>query len=410
MIVQGQLTEQQINDIVSVHNKFRHNAGILYGPPPISPLNSIKWDVHMASKMQSFVSTCQLNSFPDPKYSNWGYTSFRIINSNFNPFNLLDRIFTTAASLYDWKTAGCINGSRCEMYPTLTWNASTAIGCGKAVCSGDKVWMVCAYNPIGGFVGVKPYTPKPNIITTTKPTPTVTPISSSPPTTPAPSISTNVATSSAVQNTTFPTTLDWRWKGAVTSIKNQGQCGGCWSFSSAATLESQYLIKNGKTAEQYDIDLSEQHFINCAANGCNGGNAVEAFKTLLSTGVMYEDAYTYKALTLECPTALVGPTFKWSGYKNIPANKDAFIAELQNGPIYVSIYTDSGFMRYSTGVYSCPVANNPNHAVTIIGYDLVQNYWIVKNSWGQGWGSSGLINLDMSACSIYRYRAFRPIL
>jgi cathepsin L len=205
------------------------------------------------------------------------------------------------------------------------------------------------------------------------------------------------------------TSIDWRQLGGVTSVKNQGSCGSCWAFSSVAAVESSYLIKNKVT-----LDLSEQQLVSCSniygTGGCNGGWPASALKYPLNYGITTEAAYPYVAKTGTCQTS--GGIYKISQVKTSAYDNCGGIrTQLQNGPVSVTLdASDWGY--YKSGVFKCNPQVSINHAVTLVGYDGNKN-WIIKNSWGTGWGASGYMTIKSGTtynCGICKYGSDAAIL
>jgi len=212
------------------------------------------------------------------------------------------------------------------------------------------------------------------------------------------------------QNVSVPSSVDWRTLGAVTGVKNQGNCGSCWSFCSTGALEGAHFIKTGSL-----VSLSEQNLIDCSSNnanctqcgitccnndGCNGGRSDWAMDYVISNGgIDTEASYPYTGTDGTCQYASSnrGATCK---VETTIAQGDEVALMTQvgsGGPVAVSISVDDAWANYQSGVFtddSCP--NDPDdldHCVLSVGYgtDNGEDYWIVKNSWGASWGASGYI-------------------
>jgi C1A family cysteine protease len=201
-------------------------------------------------------------------------------------------------------------------------------------------------------------------------------------------------------NYTLPIALDWRVasqnpKGivAVTGVKNQQQCGSCWSFSASGNVEGAVAISTGKL-----VSLSEQQLVDCSGSfgnqGCSGGNIDAAFEYIIQNGECSESEYPYKATDGTCKKCT--PVGKIDGYIDIP-DETSILPELQKGPVSIAVEADQTvFQFYSGGVLDDPSCGESlDHAVLVVGYgtDQGKDYWIVKNSWGSTWGEKGYIRI-----------------
>ncbi|CAD7089017.1 unnamed protein product [Hermetia illucens] len=199
----------------------------------------------------------------------------------------------------------------------------------------------------------------------------------------------------------LPTTVDWRSKGAVTPIKDQGHCGSCWAFSTTGALEGQHFRRTGVL-----VSLSEQNLVDCSSsygnNGCNGGLMDNAFKYIKDNGgIDTEKFYPYEGIDDSChfDKTQVGATDR--GFVDIPEGDEQKMKEALAtiGPVSVAIdASHESFQFYTEGVYYEPSCDSQqlDHGVLAVGYGTDQNgadYWLVKNSWGTTWGDQGYIKM-----------------
>ncbi|XP_020236366.1 senescence-specific cysteine protease SAG39 [Cajanus cajan] len=209
-----------------------------------------------------------------------------------------------------------------------------------------------------------------------------------------------------------PTTVDWRQKGAVTPIKDQGSCGCCWAFSAVAATEGIHGISTGKL-----ISLSEQELVDCDTkgmdHGCEGGYMDDAFEFIIQNhGLNTEASYPYKGVDGKCNAkeeAIHAATI--TGYEDVPTNNEKALQKaVANQPVSVAIdASGSGFQFYKSGVFTGSCGTELDHGVTAVGYGASEDgtkYWLVKNSWGTEWGEEGYIrmqrdvNSDEGLCGI----------
>jgi len=183
-----------------------------------------------------------------------------------------------------------------------------------------------------------------------------------------------------------PNDIDWRSKGAVTPVKNQGQCGSCWAFSATGAIEGWAVAKGGKSL----ISLSEQAFVDCTRavgnQGCNGGWPDKTINWAATHGVPTESSYPYTGRDGTCKSFT--PALKPGGV-GTGSGEATLAGQLGSLPVSVCVDASGGFQSYHSGVFSGPCGTQINHAILAVGYTA--SYWIVKNSWGTTWGSSGYI-------------------
>ncbi|XP_006660790.1 ervatamin-C-like [Oryza brachyantha] len=206
----------------------------------------------------------------------------------------------------------------------------------------------------------------------------------------------------------LPKSVDWRKKGAVVPVKNQGDCGSCWAFSAVAAIEGINQIKNGEL-----VSLSEQELVDCddEAVGCGGGYMSWAFEFVVGNrGLATEASYPYHAAGGACQAAKLNESaVSIAGYRNVtPSSEPDLLRAAAAQPVSVAV--DAGsfmFQLYGSGVYTGPCTAEVNHGVTVVGYGEAEptdaaggggaKYWIVKNSWGPEWGDAGYILMQRDA-------------
>lgn len=196
----------------------------------------------------------------------------------------------------------------------------------------------------------------------------------------------------------IPLELDWRTKGVIPPIRNQGSCGSCYSFGSIAALESRILIEKGGN----DLDLSEQEIVDCSIenNHCNGGMGSLVYEYIKKNGLVLEKEYPYTAIySGTCKRGTKKSFVRINGSKTVERyHEPSLVRALQDGPVDVAIdASQPTFQLYSQGIYYDKSCKNHfsalNHEMAAIGYGSNEqgDYWIVRNSWGPSWGMQGYI-------------------
>jgi len=188
--------------------------------------------------------------------------------------------------------------------------------------------------------------------------------------------------------------LDWLAKGAVTPVKDQGQCGSCWAFSATGAIGGAVQI-----ATKTLTSVSEQQLVDCAGSegnqGCNGGLMDYAFQYVIKNGgIASESAYPYTARDGQCKS--VASVSKISAFKDVPSKNEAELLKAVNlGPVSIAVEADkSVFQFYHDGVLDNKACGEQlDHGILITGYGTLngKDYWAIKNSWGAAWGKNGYI-------------------
>ncbi|CAH2071171.1 unnamed protein product [Thlaspi arvense] len=194
----------------------------------------------------------------------------------------------------------------------------------------------------------------------------------------------------------LPNSIDWRNEGAMTEVKDQGDCRSCWAFSTVGAVEGLNKIVTGEL-----VTLSEQILINCnkESNGCRGGKVETAFEFIVNNGLGTDNDYPYKAVNGVCDGRHKenNTNVVIDGYKNLPANDELALRKaVAHQPITAIIDSSSReFQLYESGVFDGTCGTNLNHGIVVVGYgtEKGRDYWIVRNSWGNTWGEAGYMKM-----------------
>ena len=201
-----------------------------------------------------------------------------------------------------------------------------------------------------------------------------------------------------------PVSIDWRTKGAVNPVRDQGQCGSCWAFSATGAIEGAWAISKGQL-----MDFSEQELVDCAtgfhygSHGCNGGQMDGAFKFVSENGQCAETSYPYTSgvskTSGNCQKC--SSVSKISSCSDVKANDQISLkGAVSQQPVAIALSADTKiFQSYSGGVITSSACyTSLNHGVVIVGYGTENgiNYWLVRNSWGASWGLDGYVKIARS--------------
>ena len=194
--------------------------------------------------------------------------------------------------------------------------------------------------------------------------------------------------------------VDWRKENAVTYVKNQGDCGSCWSFSATGAIEGAVAVRFNKL-----YNISEQQLIDCSRiqgnKGCQGGSMDNAFKYVIDNqGICSEEDYPYEGKMDFCKENQCGHVVRIRDYSDVETNNElALMKAVQNNPVSVAIQANLlSFQFYKKGIYQDENCGTKlDHGVLVVGYgkdDFTNlDYWIVKNSWGPNWGEDGYVRM-----------------
>ncbi|WVZ87624.1 hypothetical protein U9M48_034233 [Paspalum notatum var. saurae] len=198
----------------------------------------------------------------------------------------------------------------------------------------------------------------------------------------------------------LPELVDWRHKGAVAPVKDQGQCGSCWAFSAVGAVEGINKIATGGEL----VTLSEQELVDCSKNGqnsgCNGGMMDDAFAFIVRNGgIDTDEDYPYTARDGKCDLAKRSRrVVSIDGFEDVPRNDEKSLQKaVAHQPVTVAIEAGAReFQLYESGVFTGRCGTSLDHGVVAVGYGTTEHgedYWLVRNSWGAHWGEAGYIRM-----------------
>jgi cathepsin F len=212
-----------------------------------------------------------------------------------------------------------------------------------------------------------------------------------------------------LQQEGIPAAWDWRKQGALSNVKNQGYCGGCWAFSAIGNIESLFFIKYGKVPT-----LSVQQLIDCDPynSGCLGGLMHTSYHYIQQFGLMEAKNYQYEYAGGVCRYNANEARYKIAGYVYSGSDNEEDIKAMlyRYGPLAITI-NGRILQYYSGGIINVPYAScpyAPNHGVLLIGYGTTPrglDYWIVRNTYGTSWGENGDFRIarGRSLCGLNKY-------
>lgn len=204
--------------------------------------------------------------------------------------------------------------------------------------------------------------------------------------------------------------FDWRSNDKVTGVRDQGSCGSCWAFAAVAAFESSALYHNNINYSGVTnlADGSEQQVLSCSGAGtCGGGWYHPAFEFMRQEGLALESSHPYQGQDTKCPNLTNTAMFQaqaWGFVRDdveIPNIGDIKQSLCEHGPLAVAVNATDQFQWYKSGIFNeSDNSTGINHAVTIVGWDDATNAWLIKNSWGTGWGENGYMWINYKSNNI----------
>lgn len=210
----------------------------------------------------------------------------------------------------------------------------------------------------------------------------------------------------------LPPIVDYRnVSNIVSPVKDQGDCGSCWAFSAAESIESQMRL-NG-----HMVNVSTQQFVDCVAAdaGCGGGWMDDALAYAEKFGVENDTVYPYQGVAQNCQADPAQTSLRPTAYIEVPPSDEALQRALVTvGPVSIALDATDNFQSYDptkTPIFNDPTCDPtmPDHALLLVGYNNVEKYWIVKNSWNTDWGMNGYIYLNSTLPNVCGISGFAVV-
>jgi C1A family cysteine protease len=209
----------------------------------------------------------------------------------------------------------------------------------------------------------------------------------------------------------LPPTFDWASQGKVTAVRNQGSCGSCWAFGTVGAMEAAIKIQSGQ-----DVDLSEQFLVSCNNSGwsCNGGWWAHDYHmnrpgvNQSQIGAVLESDMPYTATNGTCQVVANHP-YKLANWYSIAGYTVPSVDAIKNaistyGPVAAAVCVGNGFSAYRSGVFSTnetsACGGGVNHAIVLTGWDDATQSWVLRNSWGSGWGEGGYMRIKWGTSNV----------